>query len=150
MKTKSAKHDDRYQKMRTRISAWLNKPEHKNYKYAEYILAAPDLLHLMVKLTFDKRISKRSKAILAFGLAYFISPVDLLPEALFGPLGYIDDIGVAAFILKKIINESNQNVVLEHWAGEENILILIEKIIDNMDDMVGGDRLKKIKRQLGL
>jgi len=39
--------------------------------------------------------------ILFIGVIYIISPIDLFPELLFGPFGYIDDafVGLAMFVL---------------------------------------------------
>lgn len=49
---------------------------------------------------------------------YIISPIDIIPEALFGPFGLLDDFGILMFGMKyfnkEIINfmtwEANQNV----------------------------------------
>ena len=35
-----------------------------------------------------------SGVFLAIGLIYTISPIDFVPEAILGPLGYVDDLGI--------------------------------------------------------
>lgn len=48
----------------------------------------------------------RSATIVALGLSavvYFFSPIDALPEALFGPFGFIDDLAVAFLVGNQII-----------------------------------------------
>lgn len=138
--------DDFYQSLRKRILDWANSQEGKTSQWTQYVLAVPDVFHLLVKLTLDPEVPAVAKAKLGVGLAYFISPIDLLPEALLGPLGFTDDIVVAAIILKALINETDAELVRKHWAGEEDILKLVQHIIDVADRMVGTGLLNKIKK----
>ncbi len=144
-----AKHYDFYQWMRKRIHAWLNTEEGRKNQWADYILAVPDLFHLLVKLTLDPAVPVAFKARLGLGLAYFISPIDLIPEALLGPIGYVDDLAVAAFILHSMINETDPGLVKKHWAGERDVLELVRQIIGSADDMIGSRVIDKIKSMLG-
>lgn len=136
---------DFYQKMRESILTWL-KGKGVNYKFAAYLLAAPDLFHLLCKLAIDKDVPVNEKALLAGAIVYFISPVDLLPEALTGPLGYIDDVAVAAFVVNRIINKINPEIVRRNWAGDEDILDLIQQILQVADEMIGSGLWAKIKK----
>src|SRR5688572_31610392 len=95
--------EDFYQALRARITSWLAS-KGKGYKHANILLLAPDLFHLLSRLMLDPRIPTAEKAGLGAALAYFISPIDLLPEALLGPAGYVDDVALAAFVLNRLIN----------------------------------------------
>ncbi|MDZ4178483.1 MAG: DUF1232 domain-containing protein, partial [Coriobacteriia bacterium] len=77
---------DFYQRMRDSIRTWLN-GKGANYRFARYLLAAPDLLHLLCRLTVDKQVPASEKAKLAAAIAYFVSPLDVMPEGLAGPIG---------------------------------------------------------------
>ena len=136
---------DFYQKLRVKIEKWLGTKEGKTHKYSEYIMAVPDLFHLLTKLMFDKGISAKDKAKLGFAIAYFISPIDLIPEAIVGSIGFIDDLALAAWILNDIINENNEEIVIKHWAGQGDILYLIKKIIADANEMIGIGLWNKIK-----
>ncbi|RJE47167.1 MULTISPECIES: DUF1232 domain-containing protein [unclassified Dehalobacter] len=138
-------HDDFYQSLRKKIKDYFTSEEGKTNKYAEYILIAPDLFYLLCKLTVDKEVNVDDKAKLAIAIAYFVSPIDLIPEAFLGPVGFVDDISVAAYVLNSIINNTNPEVVRRHWAGEGDILIKIQEIIRIADNMVGTGFWKKIK-----
>lgn len=138
---------DFYQQLRERFKSWSATEEGKNYQFARYLLAAPDLFHLMCKLSLDERVSIKHKAMLGGAVAYFISPIDLLSEAVLGPLGYVDDIGLSAYVLKKIIDE-NPEPVLEHWAGDGDVLELVKKILDAADSMIGSGLWDKVKKIL--
>jgi uncharacterized membrane protein YkvA (DUF1232 family) len=139
---------DFYQQMRDSIRIWI-KGKGVNYKFAEYLLAAPDLFHLLCKLAVDKEVPAIEKAKLAAAIVYFISPVDFLPEALTGPLGYIDDVAVAALVLNSLINKINPEIVRRHWAGDKDILDLIQQIIQVADEMVGSGLWANIRKGFG-
>ena len=134
---------DFYQQIRDSVRGWV-KDKGVDYKFADYLLAAPDLFHLLCKLAVDKEVPAGEKAKLAGAIAYFVSPVDLIPEAFAGPVGYIDDVAMAAFVLNSIINKTSPEIVQRHWAGDKNILDLVQQILQVADEMVGSGLWKKI------
>jgi uncharacterized membrane protein YkvA (DUF1232 family) len=136
---------DFYQQMRDSIRIWLE-GKGVNYQFTDYLLAAPDLFHLLCKLTIDKEVPVSEKAKLAGAIVYFVSPFDLLPEAVTGPVGYIDDVAVAAFVLNGLINKTNPKIVRRHWAGNNDILDLIQQILQVADEMVGSGLWAKIQK----
>jgi uncharacterized membrane protein YkvA (DUF1232 family) len=140
------KHKDFYQKLRSKISNYLHS---KNFEYADVLLLAPDFFHLLVKLSLDPRVDSLKKAKLAFAIAYFFSPVDLLPEIIFGPLGYLDDIALAAYILNDFINNNETELLFEHWCGQSNILETIRNVLTSANNFLGEGLWEKIKRVIG-
>jgi len=141
------KENDFYIKIRNDVKDWLHKNADKNDKWSEFLLAAPDLFHLLYKLSVDKDVPSKKKVKLAAGIAYFISPIDILPEAFLGPVGYLDDIAIAAYILNDLVNEIDPQIVRNHWAGETDILDLIKTILANADKMIGSKMWKKIRKR---
>lgn len=135
---------DFYQDLRRTIREWFEQGG-KNTKWAEYIMAAPDFLHLLCKLTIDRDVPVKEKAKLGAAIAYFVSPIDLVPEAIAGPVGYVDDVALAAYVLNSIVNNSNPEVVKRHWAGEGDVLELIQEILRVADEMVGSGLWKRLK-----
>ncbi len=138
---------DFYQKIRKDVKRWVNDNLDKENKWLDYILDAHDLFHLLCKLNADSEIPSNKKLKLVAGIAYFISPIDLLPEMFLGPVGYVDDIAVAAFILNDLINEVDPQIVRKHWAGEQDVLVLIKTILANADDMIGSKMWQRIKKR---
>lgn len=137
------KHADFYQELRKKIRAWATAPDGTKSPWVEYILCAPDLFHLLCKLVMDERVSVADKGKLAVAIAYFISPLDLMPEIFLGPIGYLDDIAISSYVLNGIIT-NHPEVVREHWAGEGDVLDLIERIVSKADEMVGSGLVKKL------
>lgn len=135
-------HNDFYKKIRSQISAFLEK---KNFKHGDILLMAPDFFHLLVKLSLDARVPSEKKIKLGAAIAYFISPIDLLPEAFLGPIGYMDDIAVAAYVLNDFINSGDLDILYEHWAGEGDILAGIQNVLTIADKYLGQGLWQKIK-----
>ena len=140
------KHDDFYVGLRKKINNWLKK--YPEYKWANFLLLAPDMFHLLVKLSLDKEVPVQEKAKLAVAIAYFISPVDIIPELITGPVGYIDDVALAAYVLNSIINKTSPEIVKKHWTGEEDILLQIQEILKKADQMIGSGFWKKLRKMV--
>lgn len=135
---------DFYIKLRKKIEKYLR--EHDS-KYADYLLLAPDLFHLLVKLSMDERVPSEKKAKFVLVIAYFISPLDLLPELFLGPLGYLDDIALTAYVINQYINETDPSIVRELWAGDQDILSTLKNIISSADKFIGSGLWKRIRRK---
>jgi len=139
-------HDDFYKILRKKITAWANSKTGKENRWLEFLLAAPDLFHLLCALILDPDIPAKHKAKLGIAIAYFVSPIDLIPEAVVGPLGYLDDIAVSAYVLNDLINEVDPEIVKKHWAGDKDILKLIKHILEVIDEMIGSGLWEKLKK----
>jgi uncharacterized membrane protein YkvA (DUF1232 family) len=127
-----------YRRLRNRVKRWAenrNIPE----KRMEYLLVAPDLFVLLSRLILDGRVPLRAKGKVAAGIAYFVTPLDMVPDFL-GPPGLLDDVVVAAWILDNILSELNQldpSILEEHWEGEKDILEQITYIIERAEHVLG-------------
>jgi uncharacterized membrane protein YkvA (DUF1232 family) len=137
---------DFYQNLRSKMKDWLSTKEGSSHKWADYLMFAPDLLHLLCKLTIDEDVPVKERAKLAAAIAYFISPIDLVPEAIVGVIGYTDDIVLAAYVLNSIINNTKLEIVERHWAGDEDVLHVIQKILRVADEMIGSGLFKRLKK----
>jgi uncharacterized membrane protein YkvA (DUF1232 family) len=142
-------HDDFYKRVRRQVHGWAQE-KGAGHKYAEYILVAPDLVHLLVRMTLDDRVDTKSKAKLGAALAYFVSPIDLIPEALLGPIGYTDDVAVACLALNAVLNEpGHREVAREHWQGDGDLLELIQRVLGVANEMLGAKIWGKVQRKFG-
>lgn len=137
---------DFYQRLRARMKEWLRDKVGRHHKYAEYLLFAPDFFHLLVKLVGDKRIPSAEKGKLLGAIAYFVSPLDFIAEAIMGPIGYIDDLVISAYVLNSLITKSGKEIVREHWAGDGDVIAIIEKVLAKADELVGSGVWKRLKR----
>jgi uncharacterized membrane protein YkvA (DUF1232 family) len=143
--SETQRHEDFYQALRVRIASWLES-KGAGFKHAQLLLLAPDLFHLLTRLLLDRRIPSAEKAALGAAVAYFLSPVDLLPEALLGPIGYVDDVALAAYALSRLINAGHGAVAKELWAGDGELLDVIRRILEIADEMVGSGLWERLKK----
>ncbi len=138
-----------YDKLRQSIIDWTNK-RGAGSKYLEYILFAPDLFLLLVRLATDNRVEPKLKAMLMFVLAYFISPIDPMPEAILGPVGYLDDVVITSLAILKLIRDTDEQIVREHWSGKGDIVAMINKVVNVGEALVGTSLWNSMKKRLGV
>ncbi|PLX00946.1 MAG: hypothetical protein C0591_00245 [Marinilabiliales bacterium] len=137
---------DFYEKLRLKIVNWLETETGRKNKWAEYLLLVPDFFYMLIKLATDEAVPSHEKAKLILAIAYFISPIDLLPEAFLGPLGYLDDLALSAYVLNGIINKVSPEIVQKYWIGDGDVLLLIKGVLAKADEMIGSGLWEKIKK----
>jgi uncharacterized membrane protein YkvA (DUF1232 family) len=140
-------HNDFYKKIRSDIKRWIDNNTGSENKWSEYVLLAPDLFHLLVKLSLDGDVPTSAKLKLAAAIAYFISPLDLFPEMLVGPIGFLDDISISAYVLNQIVNEIDPQIVKRHWAGDKDILDIIKTLLINANLFLGSGLWNKLRKK---
>ncbi|MFQ5888213.1 MAG: YkvA family protein [Candidatus Hydrothermarchaeales archaeon] len=66
----------------------------RNYEgeFHEIINLTPDMFRLFTNLLEDPLVPASSKPIINATIAYFAAPFDALPEEVYGPVGYLDDL----------------------------------------------------------
>jgi uncharacterized membrane protein YkvA (DUF1232 family) len=80
------------------------------------LAAGPRMLHLGFSGRYPGLV--KSRIVLAvLGLVYVLSPVDLLPEILLGPLGLGDDALVTAWIVGALLGETDSFLRWEAAGG---------------------------------
>lgn len=139
-------HQRFYDKLRRKVEDFLQKQARGRLdSVAKYILLAPDLFVLLARVMQEKRVPVKAKAIAGLAVAYFISPVDFLPEIVAGPIGFIDDIVLAAYAISKIMQDVDKNILLQHWSGEADLLATVQELLKKAEDLVDNKVLGKLK-----
>ena len=135
-----------YDRMRNSIRNYLEKKGTLAGKSGEYLLLAPDVFVLLWRLVNDRRVSSKNKVLLGSGIAYYLFPLDIMPEGLMGPAGYIDDLVFAVYLLQRMLSDTEPEVLRAHWSGSDDILETIQKVLNAADNLVGSDMLGKLKK----
>ncbi|MAI27576.1 MAG: hypothetical protein CMN75_16250 [Spirochaeta sp.] len=110
----------------------------------DLLLLLPDMAVLLGRLLRDERVPPVGKGIALAGLAYLVSPVDFLPGFLFGPIGMIDDLVIAALSLSAILNHTHPDVVRSHWPGQGDVLGVIHRVTGWVEESVVGQNLARL------
>ncbi|HEV7238980.1 MAG TPA: DUF1232 domain-containing protein [Thermoanaerobaculia bacterium] len=137
-----------YDRMRDSIRRYLDGKGSVAEKTGEYLMLAPDVFVLLWRLINDSRVSAKNKVMLGSGLAYYLFPLDIMPEGLIGPLGYIDDLVFATYLLNKMLTDTDVAILREHWSGREDVLATIRNVLQAAEKLVGGDILGKFKKMM--
>ncbi len=120
-----------------------NKLPEKVKKYGDYVFVLPDIVALIYRLLKDKRVSVKTKLIIAGAVSYIAVPTDMIPDKV--PfLGKIDDIAVAVFALNVVVNEVPLNIVLDNWQGKNNIILVLRSIVEYATNFTGAKNIETI------
>lgn len=135
-----------YDRVRTKIHNYVERKGNAVEKTTEFLLLAPDVFILLWRLLSDGRVSGKNKVLLGSGVVYFIFPFDLIPEGFLGPIGYLDDLVFGVYVLNKILLDTDAGIVREHWSGNDDVLVMIQKVMTAADSLIGSELLNRIKR----
>jgi uncharacterized membrane protein YkvA (DUF1232 family) len=138
---------DFYQRVRGKIVKWAE-GSGAGKDTTKYIMLIPDIMALFVRMMGDPRVSAQLKAEIAAASAYIIIPVDLMPEAVLGPAGLIDDAIVAMLALNRVVKamgQTGEDVLRSYWDGDDDILKVMEELLLKADKFVSGTVWNSIK-----
>jgi len=114
-----------YDRLRTRV---VQQRHGDPSSMGALLLLLPDLTICLMRLLRDDRVPLGSKAIAVIGVGYVLSPIDVFPALLLGPLGLVDDLVVVAATLSRILNDVHPDVVRSHWPGQGDALDAIQRV----------------------
>jgi uncharacterized membrane protein YkvA (DUF1232 family) len=147
-----------YDKLREKILYAIEKREgRRGAKMTEgavrALMLVPDVFILLVRLALDKNVPGSTRALIGGAIAYFILPVDLLPEALLGPAGYLDDLVLAAAVLAQAFGGELEPYARKHWSGSEDLRVVLQDITETAQSLLGQnlyDRLRRLMSRRGI
>jgi uncharacterized membrane protein YkvA (DUF1232 family) len=83
-----------------------------------------DVALLLKDCAMDARVMRRDKWVLAAVAVYLLSPVDLVPDVI-PVLGQMDDLGLAIWGLRRLLQSAGADVVSDLWRGDDDGLALV-------------------------
>ena len=137
-----------YDRVRTTIHDYVGRKSSTLGKTAEFLLLVPDVFILLWRLTTDGRVGGKDKVLLGSAIAYYIFPFDIIPEAIVGPIGYLDDLVFGVYVLNKVLKDTDPSILREHWSGSSDVLDSIQRVLNAADQLVGKEFLGRIKKML--
>ena len=105
---------------------WLHRPSRHMAGAAVRLL--PDTLRMLRSIVADPSTPRFERLLLIGLFAWLASPIDLLPEFLPG-IGPLDDIVVAALVLRRVARRLGRDGLRAHWPGDEHGFALIARLL---------------------
>ncbi len=105
--------------------------------FRDVLLLLPDFTVLLARLLRDDRVPRGAKFVALLGVGYVVSPIDVLPAMLIGPLGLVDDLLVVTAALSRLLNHVHPDVVRAAWSGQGDALDAIRRAAKWSENFVG-------------
>lgn len=106
-------------------------------KYDKFINYGPDMFKLLTDILNEEDIKPDIRLKICAAIAYFVAPYDVIPEQIYGPHGYVDDIYLCSFVLKELIDPLGYEFLEELWEGDEELPEVIEECYNKSSEILG-------------
>lgn len=138
---REAEYEDFYTKLRLKVDSYL--AGHDTTGLGKYLTYVPDFFYMLVKLSTDADVPKNNKGQIVAALAYFLLPIDVIPDFIPG-LGWADDLYIALIVTDSLLNSVELEVVKKYWQGEDDIVEFIKGALDMISDKIGPKAIARI------
>ena len=118
-------------------------------EYASFIDCGPNLFNLLCDLLSQKEIGKDMRLEISAAIAYYVAPDDIIPEEIYGPYGYIDDIFISVYILRKVADEFGYDYLQNLWEHDSDVKEVMDDCYDNSLELLE-DKVYPILVYVGL
>lgn len=112
------------------------------------LLLVPDVFVLLVRLTLDRQVPAETRRLVGGALTYFLLPVDLLPEMMLGPGGYLDDLVLACVVLAQALGPDLEHHAEKHWSGTRDLRQTLAQITRSAEALLGDGLFARLRRLL--
>lgn len=117
--------------------------------YEDFVNYGPELFKLLTNILEEKRIEPEIKLKVSAAIAYFVIPYDVIPEQIYGPSGYIDDIFVCAHVIGDIKNDLGYGMLESIWDNQEDLNDIIEECYEKSSAILE-EKTDEILKYVGL
>lgn len=117
--------------------------------YEDFINHGPDLFKLLCDVLNEKEVNATTRLKISAAIAYYVAPFDIIPESIYGPDGYIDDIFVCLYVLKEIEEEMGFEFLEELWESETDLQEVMDECYNKSKDVIE-DKINHILSYVGL
>ena len=116
-------------------------------EYESFIDYGPKLFKLLCDL-LNSDIDASLRLPICGAIAYYVTPEDVIPEAIYGPYGYIDDIYISSYVLRMVGEFHGYEIIQE--LSEEDIVSIIDECESKSLEILNEDEIKSIISYIGL
>ncbi len=106
--------------------------------YASFIDHGPTLYKLLTDILNENSINKDIRLEISAAIAYYAIPMDIIPEQIYGPYGYIDDIFISAYVIKKIADDLGYEILEKYWIGTDKLENVVNECYNRSIEVLEG------------
>lgn len=117
--------------------------------YQDFINYGPDLFKLLTDVLNENEVTADIRLKISAAIAYYVVPFDIIPETIYGPDGYIDDIFVCLYVLKEIEDQMGFEFLEELWESDTDLRLALDECYDKSKDVID-DKKEAILKYVGL
>lgn len=117
-------------------------------EYESFIDYGPLLFKLLCNL-LNTKIDYNLKLPICGAIAYYVTPEDIIPENVYGPYGYIDDIYLSAYVLK-MVGDAHGYELIQSVSPVGDIEKIINECESKSLEILKDDEIKSIIEYIGL
>ena len=123
----------------------------ENYdgEYASFIDCGPNLFRLLCDL-LDEDVDKEDRIKINAAISYYVVPMDVIPEEIYGAYGYIDDIFISVYVLKFIAEKYSYDFLQEAWDYDSDVQEVIEECYEKSLSSLDDEQIEAILFYVGL
>lgn len=138
-----------YDRLRSRITRTVSRRGGSlGQNTVEALLLVPDVFVLLLRLLLDRETPSETRALIGGALAYFVLPVDLLPEAFVGVGGFLDDLVLSSVVLSSVLSPELEENARRYWSGSQEVRRTLTDVVQSADTLLGADLVARLERLL--
>ena len=118
-------------------------------EYASFIDHGPYLFKLLTEVLNDAKVNQDLRLEISAAIAYYVVPMDVIPEQVYGPYGYIDDIFITVYVIKKIEDILGYEFLEYYWEGTGELETVVNECYDRSREVLQ-DKTEEILSYVGL
>lgn len=120
-----------------------------NGEYASFIDCGPNLYKLLCTILDSNEVTQDLRLTISAAIAYYVIPMDVIPESEYGPYGYIDDIFISVYVLRKVADELGYELLQHYWEFDTDIKEVMDDCYEKSVELLG-DKVYPILSYVGL
>jgi len=106
-------------------------------EYESIVDYAPDLFRLLADVLGGDEIRAGERLKVCAAMGYLVAPYDVIPEEIYGPHGYIDDVYLCAVVVDELAGRLGYSYLEEYWMGDEDLESVIRECISRASEILG-------------
>ena len=118
--------------------------------YDTFIDYGPRLYKLLCDCLNEEIINGDLRINISAAIAYYVVPMDVIPEQIYGPYGYIDDNYISVYVLGKVANTLGYDFLQHIWDGDDDVESIIKLCYRESVKRLNNNQIEEILKYVGI